>query len=83
MASGHHCAPDGQLAAASLGCHQATIARRRARCRLDQADQPAITCLEAVLRIRLRSLEAELPGCVLLCVAVPLRFLQQSWPGSP
>jgi hypothetical protein len=44
---------------------------------------PAITCLEAVLRIRLRSLEAELPGCVLLCVAVPPRFLQQWWPGSP
>jgi len=35
-------------------------------CRLDQADQPAITCLEAVLRLRLRSLEAELLGCELL-----------------
>lgn len=35
-------------------------------CRLDQVDQPAITRLEAVLRTRLRSREAELPGCALL-----------------
>ena len=43
----------------------------------------AITCQQAVLRIPLCSLEAELPGCVLLCVAVPLRLPQQWWPGSP
>lgn len=35
-------------------------------CRLDQADQPAISLLEATLRSRLRRREAELPGCALL-----------------